>query len=186
MSTHTAPRPTPATTRLGVARPPGLVLGGATLLMGLLAGFFFAYSVSVMPGLGRADDRTLVDAMQQINEAVENPVFLLVFLGAPALALAAAIRERHAGAPARWIAAAAVLCGLALLITFAISIPLNDDLAQAGDPARIADMAAVREDYEDPWVAWNIVRTLASTAALGCLVHALLLRARGSALTAGR
>jgi hypothetical protein len=28
------------------------------------------------------------------------------------------------------------------------------------------------------WVAWNIIRTLALTAALGCLTWALVLRAR--------
>lgn len=53
----------------------GRVLGPATAGMGLLAGLFYAYACSVMPGLGRADDRTLVDAMQQIDKAIENPVF---------------------------------------------------------------------------------------------------------------
>jgi uncharacterized membrane protein len=63
---------------------PGLVLGAAVLTMGLLAGLFYAHSVSVMPGLGQADDRTIVDAMRQINEAVENPVFFLSFLASTA------------------------------------------------------------------------------------------------------
>jgi uncharacterized membrane protein len=48
----------------------------------------------------------------------------------------------------------------------------------AGDPDRIADLASVRDDFEGPWVAWNIVRTLASTGALGCLATALFLHAR--------
>ena len=77
----------PATPSAGPA--PGLVLGAAALTMGLLAGLFYAYSVSVMPGLGQADDRTLVDGMQQINDAIENPVFFVSFLGAPVLILAA-------------------------------------------------------------------------------------------------
>jgi uncharacterized membrane protein len=51
--------------------------------------------------------------------------------------------------------------------------PLNDELADAGNPDRIADLAAVRDDFEDPWVAWNIVRTVVSTLALGCLAWAL-------------
>ena len=76
----------------------GLVLGAAALTMGLLAGLFYAYSVSVMPGLAQADDRTLVDAMQHINEAIENPVFLLTFFGAPLLAVAALILERRSAA----------------------------------------------------------------------------------------
>ena len=160
----------------------GLVLGAAALTSGLLAGFIYAYSVSVMPGLGRADDRTLVDGMQQINVAVENPVFLLSFLGAPVLALVALLVERSSGSTqvARWILAALVLCGVGLLVTGALNIPLNDDLEQAGDPSRIADIDAVRDDFYGPWVAWNIVRTLATTAALGCLAYALVLRGRAA------
>jgi uncharacterized membrane protein len=174
----TAPRRGASTRSAGAA--PGLVLAAATLTTGLVAGLFYAYAVSVMPGLGQADDRTVVDAMQQINEAIENPAFFLSFLGGPALTLAALILERRSGSRevARWILAALVLSGVGLFVTGALSIPLNDDLARAGDPDRMADLAAVREDFEDPWVAWNIVRTLASTAALGCLCYALLLRRR--------
>jgi uncharacterized membrane protein len=95
------------------------VLAAATRTMGLLAGLFYAYSVSVMPGLGQADDRALVDGMQQINEAVENPIFMLSFLGAPALTLTALILERRSGSRevARWILAALILCGAGLLVT---------------------------------------------------------------------
>jgi uncharacterized membrane protein len=49
------------------------VLGAALRAMGLIAGLFYAYACSVMPGLADADDRTVIDAMQQINEAIENP-----------------------------------------------------------------------------------------------------------------
>ena len=176
MSVETATAPRTAARAAG--RAPGLVLGAAALTTGLLAGFFYAYSVSVMPGLANADDRTLVDGMQQINEAVPNPAFLLSFLGAPVLTLAAAFLARGERAVARWTLAALFLCGVAVLVTAAVSVPLNDDLAQAGEPGRIADLAAVREDYEDPWVVWNAVRTVASTAALGCLVYALVLYGR--------
>jgi hypothetical protein len=54
----------------------------------------------------------------------------------------------------------------------------NNELKEAGDPARIENLAAVREHFLTPWVAWNIVRTLASTAAFGSLVWALALRGR--------
>ena len=65
-----------------------------------------------------------------------------------------------------------------VVVTFAFHFPLNDELKNAGDPARIEDLAAVRDDFVTPWVAWNIVRTLASTAAFGCLAWALVLRGR--------
>ena len=157
----------------------GVVLGAATVTMGLIAGFFYAYAVSVMPGLADADDRTLVDAMQQINEAVENPFFFLTFLGAPLVtAVAAVLQWRCGGRAVRWVVAAFVLYAIAFLATFAFNIPLNNELADAGDPGQIDDLGSVRDDYYTPWVAWNIVRTVASTAALACLARALVLHGR--------
>lgn len=148
--------------------------------MGLLAGLFYGYACSVMPGLGRADDRTLVDAMQQINVAIENPVFFLTFLGAPLLVVWALVIEWRSGSREvlRWIVAALVLYAIAFVVTFTFNIPLNDDLDHAGDPARIADLARVRDDFLGPWIAWNIVRTVACAASFGCLARALFLHAR--------
>jgi uncharacterized membrane protein len=67
------------------------------------------------------------------------------------------------------------------VVTFAFNIPLNDDLAKAGNPARIADLESVRDEFLGPWVAWNIVRALA-IAAFGALVGALFVHGRGGAL----
>ena len=67
----------------------GVSLLVATLAMGLLAGVFYTFAVSVMPGLARSDDRTFVAAMQQINVAIQNPWFSLTFLGTPVLILVA-------------------------------------------------------------------------------------------------
>jgi hypothetical protein len=36
----------------------------------------------------------------------------------------------------------------------------------------------VRDDFAEPWVAWDIVRTLATTAGFGCLAWALVLAGR--------
>ncbi|MCP9969421.1 anthrone oxygenase family protein [Actinomadura madurae] len=63
---------------------------------------------------------------------------------------------------------------VAYLITQGINIPLNDRLDRAGDPARIADLAETRRNFEDRWVTWNIIRTLVHTAAFTCLAWALV------------
>jgi uncharacterized membrane protein len=159
------------------------VLALATLAMGLLAGLFYAFACAVLPGLTDAQDRTLIDAMQQINDAIENPVFFLTFLGAPALAIAALVMEWRDGSAevGRWVIAGLVLCGVVYVVTFAFNIPLNDDLKDAGAVDQIGDVAKVRDDFVGPWVAWNIVRTLACTAAFACLGWALFLRGRISA-----
>ena len=60
----------------GADRNAGLMLGGAVVAMGLVAGLFCFSSIAVMPALTAADDRTLVDAMQQMIVKIENPAFL--------------------------------------------------------------------------------------------------------------
>jgi uncharacterized membrane protein len=190
MSTHTQDI-SPIGVRAHAARTSGrddLVLGGAVVTMGLLAGLFYSYSCSVMPGLHASADRTVVDAMQNINKAIENPVFFATFMGGPALALLAYVGERRRGTPvvARWVLAGVVLGGVTLLVTAAFDIPLNNELERAGDPSTIADIAQVRDDFETPWVVWNLVRTVTVTAAFGCLARALYLRARVSGRGAPR
>lgn len=69
----------------------------------------------------------------------------------------------------------------AFVITMAVHEPLNGVLRAAGDPDRIANLAAVRDAFhETRWVAWHIVRTVATTAAFGCLAWALVLHGRAT------
>jgi uncharacterized membrane protein len=164
----------------GADRNAGIVLGGAVIAMGLLAGLYFFSAIAVMPALTAADDRTLVDAMQQMIDKIENPAFFLVLFGAPALATVALVQARGSGGSkiAGWIVAGLALYTLMVIITFAVHIPLNEDLKDAGDPARIENIAEVRDDFVTPWVVWDIVRTLATTAAFASLTWALVLRGR--------
>jgi len=161
----------------------GATLIGATVTTGLMAGLFYSFAYSVMPGLHRSDDRTFVTAMQRINVAILNGWFAIIFGGA--LVLTAAATVLHVRGDGRsvlpWVAAALVLYVAALAITFGVNVPLNNALAAAGDPDRIADFAAVRERFETAWVRWNIARTVACMAAFGCLTWALVLHGRLSA-----
>ena len=157
-----------------------IVLGAAVIAMGLLAGLFAAFDIAVMPALTAAEDRTLVDAMQQMIDRIENPAFFLILLGAPALAAVALHQARRSDSAttARWIIAGLAFYTLMVLITVTVHFPLNQQLTNAGDPANIENLAAIRDDFLTPWIAWNIARTLALTAAFGCLASALLLRGR--------
>jgi uncharacterized membrane protein len=56
----------------------------AALGCGLMAGLFFAFSVSVMKALARLPSAEGIAAMQSINVAIINPVFLAVFFGTAA------------------------------------------------------------------------------------------------------
>jgi uncharacterized membrane protein len=154
----------------------GVSLVAAAITLGLSAGLFYTYSASVMLGLGRSDDRTFVQAMQNINVAIVNPWFMAHFLGALALtAIAAALHIPRDGRPVLpWIVAALVLYLVAIVVTGAANIPLNNQLEAARGVDTAEGLAAARAQFEDAWVRWNIVRTAVSTAALGSIAWALV------------
>jgi uncharacterized membrane protein len=165
----------------------------ATLAVGLMAGVFALYAHTIMPSLGETDDRTFVAAFQEIDRAIVNPLFMPVFLGALLLTAAAMLLElRQPERPALpWLLLALVLYTAVVVVTVGINVPLNDEIKAAGHPDRIADLAAVRRDFDESrWTSWNIVRTVAATAAFGCLAWSLVLWGRTSARelqpTAGR
>ncbi|MFJ9697320.1 DUF1772 domain-containing protein [Kitasatospora sp. NPDC101183] len=157
-----------------------LALVAATVTCGLSAGLFYAYSCSVMPALAGAGDRTFVEVMQRINVAILNGWFFLGFVGA-LLTTAAAVALHLPSDGHRALGpttAAFVLYAAVIGVTRAVNIPLNDELARAGDPEGIADPARVRERFEARWVRFTLLRTLLSTGALACLVWALVLNGR--------
>ncbi|KAB1141859.1 DUF1772 domain-containing protein [Streptomyces luteolifulvus] len=146
----------------------GGVLGAATVAMGLIAGVFYIFACAVMPAVARSDDRVYVEVVQNVNDVIQNPVFMLS-LGALLLTAVSAWQLRTTSGPRGWVWAALAAYALAFLVTVAANIPLNNALARAADPV------TARESFEDQWVAWNVVRTLLSTAALACLARALIL-----------
>ena len=163
----------------------GLALIAALVAMTLVTGLIFTFSAAVMPALDDADDRTFVEIMHRFND---NPVFPLTFTLALALTAAAAVvqRQRRRGSDAalRWTVAALALYAIVVAVTFAVHIPLNNDVDQAAEPDRITDLAnlaKVRDDVEGPWVAWNMLRTVLSIAAVAALGQAILLRGRSTA-----
>ncbi|MEU3740386.1 MULTISPECIES: anthrone oxygenase family protein [unclassified Streptomyces] len=155
----------------------GVVLGAAAVTMGLIAGAFYIFACAVMPALGRSGDRVYIEVMQNINDVIQNPVFFASFMGALLFTAVSAWQLRGTG-PHRWVVAALVVYVVAFALTSFVNVPLNDDLMDAGDPAKIADPAAVREKFEDAWVAWNIVRAVLCTLSAALLVRALVLFGR--------
>jgi uncharacterized membrane protein len=151
------------------------VLVAATVLTGLAAGVFALYTHTIMPGLKKTDDRTFVGAFQQLDRAIINPWFMVTFFGP--LFLIGASAFMHLGAGERsslpWLIAAFVLYLLAVILTMAVNVPMNDALKAAGDPAHI-DVAKARADFdESKWVRWNNVRTVTSSVAFVILAGVL-------------
>ncbi|WP_067531483.1 anthrone oxygenase family protein [Nocardia crassostreae] len=150
-------------------------LVAATLSTGLVAGVFYAYANSVMLALRQSDDRTMIDVMQKINVVILNPWFMFSFLGSVGFTVLAV--ALHLGKDARttliWLAVALVINVIAFAVAAGLNVPLNNALEAAGDPAQIADLAAVRADFESPWIRWNILRGVLHTAAFLVLCGAL-------------
>jgi uncharacterized membrane protein len=142
----------------------------AALGSGLMAGVFFAFSTFVMRALARLPAAGGVAAMQSINVAAINPLFLGVFLRT-----AAACAGVVVGAASRWDrpGAAYLLAGGLLYltgtfgVTIAFNVPLNDRLAAV--PPDDPDAAGQWADYVRRWTAWNHVRTVAAVAAAATL-----------------
>ena len=138
-------------------------------LAGAMAGFFYAYSMSVMWALDAVDPKAAIASMQSINIVVRNAIFFPAFFGTPVVALIAAELWWKAGT-----GQVALLLALAALVylagTFAVTIvanvPMNQALAIATIPADPEAARTLWRNYSSPWTLWNHVRTLASLTTL--------------------
>jgi uncharacterized membrane protein len=146
----------------------------AALGCGLMAGLFFAFSVSVMKALGRLPIAEGIAAMQSINVAIINPVFLAAFFGTAAacvlVMIASLLRWHDPGAVYSLIGGALYLVGT-FLVTLVFNVPKNNALASVApaDPGG----GRVWASYLASWTAWNHVRTAAALAAAASFTIAL-------------
>lgn len=172
-----APPGRPPARSPGRDRASGPLLVASVLCTGLMAGLFFAYDISVMPGLAELDDRTYATAMQRFNAMIDgSALFGLLFIATLGLTVAGAIvafRGKLRAVTVPLVAATA--CYLAVLvITAAVNLPLNADLEALGDPATAQELHAVIEDFKSVWVPLNMLRTVLCVLSLGALCSALI------------
>jgi uncharacterized membrane protein len=145
----------------------------ATIGCGLMAGLFFAFSLSVMPGLRQRPSAEGMVAMQAINQAILNPIFLGVFLATALLSLAVLVTAlmQWSEAAAYCATGAAAYLGGGLLVTMAINVPMNNALART-TPTH-PDAARLWDQYLTRWTMWNHVRLVASLAAAIALIFGM-------------
>lgn len=147
------------------------------VLTALLAGVFFGFAVAVNGGLGRLKDGEYVRAMQNINNVIQNPLFMLSFMG-PILLLPLVTFFARDGESARFmlllIASILYIVG-SFGITVGGNVPLNDKLAKvATQSASDQEIALARKQYEKPWNNLHAIRTLTSVAATALIFAACL------------
>ena len=157
----------------------GLTINDITLyisiiLTGLSAGLFYAWQVSVIPGTKLVQDATYIETMQQINRAIINPPFMLIFLGTLIMQVISVYFYWDTTGPFWFILGATASYGAGtVLITGMGNVPLNDAL----DTLKLNQLStdqvtAERRDYESRWNRFHIIRTVFSVLAFMMLLFA--------------
>ena len=143
----------------------------ATVLLGLMAGFFFAFAVDVAPAMAHLDGTLYVTTQQWINKVVRNAAFGSVYFGAALMpfvvVLLAAGTGRRRTALA-WAVVAIVYGAAVFWLTRSVNVPINEAVALWDPAAPPANWAELR----DAWNQANLWRALASAA---CFVAAVWL-----------
>ena len=141
-----------------------LIVGAFTIFLGLAAGFFFAFTNPTMMGFAHTSPETYVEAMREINRAVRNVWFLLVFAGTLVLGALAVWRSRL-----HWPVVAAFVAYLAaVVLTQMVNVPMND--AMEVWTAETTPPAPEIEAFRMRWMAFNTYRMWLSSAGFAVLV----------------
>ncbi|ASW76388.1 DUF1772 domain-containing protein [Chryseobacterium piperi] len=138
------------------------------VLTALIAGLFYAYSCSVILGLGKLTDAEYLKAMQSINREILNPVFFLSFMGT-AVMLPVSTFLCRAQNPVFILLLLATICYLIGVfgITVVGNVPLNDRLDQfnIGD-ASVEAVKKMRDTFENRWNYLNHIRATCATLSI--------------------
>ena len=145
----------------------------ATVGCGLMAGLLFAFSNFVMQALVQLPEFHGLVAMQLINTAIINALFLIVFLGTAVLCfLIIVVSLLQASIPGTFWLVLGSTCYLIGVfgVTVVFNVPLNNGLTRA-DATNAS--ASLWNDYVARWLWWNHVRTSLAVVATLSLVYGL-------------
>jgi uncharacterized membrane protein len=151
-----------------------LVTLAAALGSGLAAGFFFAFSFTVMPALAKIPAAQGIAAMQSINIVVINPWFFTVFFGTALLsviAIVAALMRWQDPRAIQWLVAGTIYLLGTIVVTMVCNVPRNNALAALAPESPAA--ATYWIEYLSSWTAWNHVRTIAPLVSAALFTWAL-------------
>ena len=144
------------------------------ILTGLSAGLFYAWQVSVIPGTKLVQDATYIETMQQINRAIINPLFMLIFLGTLIMQILSVYLYWNITGPFWFILGATALYGTGTVVVTGLgNVPLNDALDRLKLNQLSTDqVTAERRGYETRWNRFHIIRTVFSVLSFMMLLLA--------------
>ena len=155
-----------------------LILVLTTTCTALMAGLFYSYSCSVVPGFKLLSDPEYIASMQSINKAIQNPLFFLCFFGTLILLPISTYLNYFQHSPLRfWLLLTSTI--LYFIGVFAVTvfgnIPLNNALEKFNMlNASIDTISKQRTIFEKQWNNLNIIRTVSSIASLIFIIIACI------------
>jgi uncharacterized membrane protein len=137
-------------------------------LTALIGGLFYAYSCSVILGLGKLSDAEYLKAMQSINREILNPVFFMSFMGTAALLPISTFvfRTQNPAFILLLLATVVYLVGV-FGVTMLGNVPLNDQLDRFDMVNSSAEaIKKMRDRFEDRWNFLNHIRSICSVLSI--------------------
>ncbi len=153
----------------------------AILGTGVLFGFYFTMSVSIMPGLDLTEPYAAITANQDIGRANKQSLFFVALMGTPIAILIAATLHWKSAMQRNWLFLGLLGWIVMLGVTLTLNVPLNnvlDGLVISPDQEMLSDLW---DAYSIDWQKWNWLRVLSSGVSLTFV--ALALRTEPEALT---
>jgi uncharacterized membrane protein len=153
-----------------------IILITTTVFSGLMAGLFYAWSISVTPGLARINDLSYLQAFQSMNRAIINPVFFVVFFGLVILLpMLSYFSYQNSTSYQFWyVILATILYFVGIMgVTIGGNVPLNNALeALQIESMTPEQMDEFRKGFESKWNRLNHIRTISSILTFLLLVTA--------------
>jgi uncharacterized membrane protein len=155
-----------------------IILIITTLFSGLMAGLFYAWSISVTPGLAKINDGSYLQAFQSMNRAILNPVFFVVFFSLVVLLpLLSYFSFQTSISNQFWyVILATLLYYVGIMgVTIGGNVPLNSTLEALQIEAMTPEqMDVFRKGFESKWNRLNHIRTISSILTFLLLVIACI------------
>ncbi|MEO6221461.1 MAG: DUF1772 domain-containing protein [Ginsengibacter sp.] len=149
-----------------------------TTCTALMAGLFYSYSYSVVPGFKLLNDTEYIAGMQSINKAIQSPVFFICFFGALLLWPVSTYLNYFQHPPLRfWLLLTATILYLTGVfgVTIFGNIPLNNTLEKFNLLNASKDTISLqRAIFEGRWNNLNLIRTISSILSLVLVIIACI------------
>ncbi|CUX41713.1 conserved membrane hypothetical protein [Agrobacterium sp. NCPPB 925] len=129
----------------------------APLTLGIMAGFFFAFSNPVMMAFQQLEADIFIQAFNGINISVRNGVFFAAFFAPLAVLLGAALVDRDSRL--LWLSALVIYVAV-VIQTRMVNVPINEFFKTVS-----TEMPSDWQELRDRWALSNLVRTLLTTIA---------------------